>query len=92
MGTVTAPVRELSAESTRLINDIWDYLELLKGRHIGEKQLFNLKEVIFRDGEVADEATLRSIRLKLKDKWEKAPIKKVAPTEGGEGTYDHDAE
>ncbi len=91
MGTVTAPARELSAESTRLIGEIWDYLELLKGRHIGEKQVFTLKEVIYRDGEVADEATLRSIRLKLKDKWEKTPIKKAASKDGGEGTYD-DAE
>lgn len=90
MSTVDAPPRELSAEAVRCINDIWDYLEMLKKRHIGEEQLMTLKEVIYRDGEVADEATLRSIRLKLKDKWEKGtPSKKVAPPkDGGEGTYD----
>lgn len=88
MSTVTAPARELSAEATRLINDIWDYLELLKGRHIGEKQVFSLKEVIYRDGDVADDATLRSIRLKLKEKWESIPVKKAPAKDGGEGTYD----
>lgn len=89
MGTVTAPPRELSAEAVRCISDIWDYLELLKGRHIGEKQVFTLKEIIYRDGEVADEATLRNIRMKLKEKWEKAPVKKSsAAAEGGEGTYE----
>lgn len=90
MGTVTAPSRELSAEATRLISEIWDYLELLKGHHIGEKQVFTLKEVIYRDGEVANEVILRSIRLKLKDKWEKTPVK--SPTknqnDGGEGSYE----
>lgn len=90
MGTVTA-TRELSAEATRLISEIWDYLELIKGRHIGEDQVFTLKEVIMKDGEVADDAVLRGIRLKLKDKWEKIPVKKSASKHGGEGTYD-DAE
>jgi hypothetical protein len=90
MSTVTAPHHELSAEAIRLINDIWDYLEMLKKRHIGEEQLFLLKEVILRDGEVTDEATLRSIRLKLKEKWDKGAVttKKPSPKDGGEGTYD----
>lgn len=91
MGTVDAPPKELTAEAVRCINDIWDYLERLNKRHIGEGQLMTLKQVIYRDGEVADEATLRSIRMKLKDKWDKSGVvSKPPPTykDGGEGQYD----
>lgn len=91
MSTVDAPPRQLSAEAVRLINDIWDYLEMFRKRHIGEEQLFILKEVIYRDGEVADDAVLRSIRLKLKEKWEKPVTKKPTYKDGGEGQYGDDA-
>lgn len=72
------PKKELSAEAVRLINEIWEHLELIQKHDISHSEL---QEVITVDGQLMDEYQLRALALKLRSSYRKSGEKEPAAYE-----------
>jgi hypothetical protein len=66
--TKEPPVKQqLSSEAVKLINEIWDCMELLANKRPNAEEL---RRAITVDGIPMDEFKLRQLRLKLWTKWQ----------------------